>query len=96
MSTHLDRLVAGARAQDVAWDDARASRVLGGALRAKESRGRRDRVLRRGLVVASGAAFVVMMLMRSASSHESEAASADAPPAAQLAVRDGDGGYARD
>ncbi|HEY8075838.1 MAG TPA: hypothetical protein VIF62_17045 [Labilithrix sp.] len=95
MSLDLDRLVAGARSQDVAWDDARASRVLAGALRVKESRARRDRALRRGLVVASGAAFVVMLFIRSASSHEAEV-STDAPPANQLAVRDGDGGYARD
>jgi hypothetical protein len=93
MSGRLDRLARDARTRDVAWDEARSARVLGGALRTRQSRMRRDRALRRGLAVAGGAAFVVLFLMRSASSREM---GQPAQPEAIVARIDGDGGYSRD
>ena len=97
MSAHLDRLVATARATDLEWTSDRASRVLSGAIAKKDSRARRDRVVRRGLFVAGAAAIVVLMFIRSAASSPShEAASFDPQPEALAAHAQGDGGYARD
>ena len=97
MSAHLDRLVSTARSSEVEWSPDRASRILSGAIAKKESRARRDRVVRRGLFVAGAAAVVVLLFIRSASSSPShESASLDPQPEALAAHAQGDGGYARD
>jgi hypothetical protein len=95
----LDHLIAGARANDVSWTPDRASRVLAGALEKRDVRARRDRIVRRGLFVASVAVVGVLMFIRSASSSPSAAleAPAPAPQAEAIAAHaQGDGGYARD
>jgi hypothetical protein len=72
MSTRLDDLITSARTLDGAWDGDRAVRVREGALRRRDSNVRRDRALRRGLLVASGAGLLVLALLRAASSAPAE------------------------
>jgi hypothetical protein len=112
-NSRLDQLIAGARERSVddVWDLDRAERVRSGALRRRDVRTRRDRALRRGLLVAGGAGLLVLALLRGASSAPAErelpsnasAASttaipvAPAPTAEALAARSlTDAGYARD
>lgn len=86
-STRLDELITSARARHElderfaqVWDGDRAVRVREGALRRHEGRVRRDRALRRALVVAGGAGLLVLALLRAASSAPAESpASASAP-----------------
>ena len=108
MSTRLDQMVMHARERSVAelddvWDLDRSERVRSGALRRRDVRTRRDRALRRGLLVAGGAGLLVLALLRGASSAPAEpqlastAAPSPAPTAEQLAARTlSDAGYARD
>lgn len=106
MSTQLDRMIAGAREQDGAWDVERSERVREGALRRRDVRVRRERALRRGLVVASGAGLLLLGLLRAASSAPAEREVSAATSAAAveraanvevLASRSmSDAGYARD
>jgi hypothetical protein len=104
MSTRLDQMISSARERDAGWDVDRAERVREGALRRRDGRVRRDRALRRGLVVASGAGLLVLALLRAASSAPAErelsspsAAASVAPVAEALAARAmSDAGYARD
>jgi hypothetical protein len=107
MSARLDELITSARELDGAWDGDRAVRVREGALRRRDGRVRRDRALRRGLMVAGGAGLLVLALLRAASSATSEpatapiaaavATAAPAPTAEALALRTlADAGYARD
>ncbi|GAC1532147.1 MAG: hypothetical protein NVS3B10_27280 [Polyangiales bacterium] len=77
MSTHLDGMIANARAQsareiDDVWNLDRQDRVRAGALRRRDGRVRRERVLRRGLLVAGGAALLVLALLRGAASAPAE------------------------
>jgi hypothetical protein len=74
MSTHLDQMIANARERSVddVWDLDRAERVRTGTLRLRDGRARRDRALRRGLLVAGGAGLLVLALLRGASSAPAE------------------------
>lgn len=108
MSARLeDAIVQAKQARgDLAWDEARASRVLAGAVR----RHRTHRALRRGGVVVTGAALLVVALLRLAPAKaEATAAAATEPtpePIASIApiaianegvnVATGDAGYGRD
>jgi hypothetical protein len=101
----LDALITSARELDGAWDGDRAVRVREGALRRRDLRVRRDRALRRGLLVAGGAGLLVLALLRAASSAPAEPttfttttlAPTPAPTAEALAARTlADAGYARD
>lgn len=103
MSTRLDQMISGARERDAGWDVDRSERVREGALRRRDGRARQGRALRRGLVVASGAGLLVLVLLRAASSAPAErelstsAPSAAAPVSEPLAARAmSDAGYARD
>jgi hypothetical protein len=108
MSTRLDRIIVDARersdsAMDDVWDLERSERVRSGAILRRDARSRRDRALRRGLLVAGGAGLLVLGLLRGASSAPAEpqaastAAPAPAPTAEQLAARTlTDAGYSRD
>ena len=104
MSARLDDLIGSARVLDASWDVDRSERVREGALRRRDTRVRRDRALRRGLVVASGAGLLVLALLRAASSAPGEplpvsATTAPAATAEALASRTigfADAGYARD
>jgi hypothetical protein len=111
MSTHLDAMISSARERDTEWDVERSERVREGTLRRRDVRVRRDRALRRGLLVASGAGLLVLGLLRAASSAPAErelttsspAPAALAPVAERsvtvdaLAARSlSDAGYARD
>jgi tRNA A37 N6-isopentenylltransferase MiaA len=114
MSMHLDRMIATARERSVddVWDLERSERVRTGVVRRRDVRARRDRVLRRGLLVAGGAGLLVLALLRGASSAPAEpqlaaatatataataATPATAPTAEALAARSlSDAGYARD
>jgi len=110
MSTRLDDLITSARVRSElderfsqTWDEDRAGRVREGALRRHDARVRRDRMLRRGLLVAGGAGLLVLALLRAASSAPAESlvsAPASAPASAlsdALAFRAlADAGYARD
>jgi hypothetical protein len=111
MSTRLDQIIVHARerssaAMDDVWDLERSDRVKSAALRRRDVRSRRDRVLRRGLLVAGGAVLLVLALLRGASSAPAEpqlastvspAVPTPAATAEQLAARTlGDAGYARD
>jgi hypothetical protein len=100
VSTRLDDLVSLARSDDASppFD---ASRSLARALKKKEARARRDRIVRRAIVAASGACFLGVLLFRGAGA-SSPTASAAANPAPEGARADlvssaqGDGGFARD
>ncbi len=115
MSMRLDQLITTAREQgprdlDDVWDLDRSERVRTGALRRRDARTRRHRVLRRGLLVASGAGLLVLALLRGASSAPAEPqvastvasplapqVSPQVPSAEALASRTlADAGYARD
>lgn len=105
MSTRLDQMISGARELDSGWGVERSERVREGALRRRDVRVRRDRALRRGLVVASGAGLLVLALLRAASSAPAEREpTASTPTVAMstplsevLAARSmSDAGYARD
>jgi hypothetical protein len=109
MSMRLDQLVSsarehGARAHDDVWDIERSERVRAGTLRRRDTRVRRDRALRRALVVASGAGLLVLGLLRAASSAPNErdaltttSVLAPAPTSEAIAARAlSDAGYARD
>lgn len=65
MSPRLEELVGCAREAAPSFDRARS---LAGARAKRESRARRDRVLRRAVVLASGASFVLVLLLRASSS----------------------------
>ncbi|MBX3186673.1 MAG: hypothetical protein KF819_06645 [Labilithrix sp.] len=96
MSARLDDLIEEARGGELAWDEARAARVREGAIR----RGERRRLARRGVLVASGAALLVVGLLRAASSAPARVAEEPAPAPEIVAARGapglGDAGYARD
>lgn len=94
MSTRLDAMIAGARELDASWDLTRSERVRDGELRRYDTRVRRDRALRRGLLIASGASLLVLGLLRAASSAPADPTStATAPRAADgPRARDGRGG----
>jgi hypothetical protein len=109
MSSRLEQMISRAREQDASWDVDRAERVREGALRRREVSVRRDRTMRRGLLVASGAGLLVLALLRAASSApaERELTSSTAAAVAPVAERSGsvdglaarslsDAGYARD
>jgi hypothetical protein len=107
MSSRLDTMIARseiARGDSLGavWDADRAARVREGALRGRELRVRRDRFLRRGLVVAGGAGLLVLALLRAAGGAQQEppaVASAAAPTATAELVASralADAGYARD
>jgi hypothetical protein len=109
MSTRLDQMITCAREQDADWDVERSERVREGTLRRRDVRVRRDRAMRRGLLVASGAGLLVLALLRAASSAPAErelstSTSAFVAPTAErsasgeaLAARaQSDAGYARD
>ena len=100
MSARLDQLIASSRELDGAWDGERAERVRTGALRRRDARAGRDRLLRRGALVVGGAGLLVLALLRAASSAPAENAPAVASspaPAELLAARAlGDAGYVRD
>jgi hypothetical protein len=100
MSTRLDEMISGARQLDASWDIDRSERIRAGALRRRDVRVRRDRVLRRGLVVAGGAGLLVLALLRAASSAPAEPQTSSrelSPRAEALAARaTSDAGYARD
>ncbi len=109
MSTRLDQLVTSASGDlderfARAWDGERAVRVREGALRRRDVSVRRDRALRRGLLVLGGAGLLVLALLRAASSAPAattaattSATAAPAPTAEALASRTlADAGYARD
>jgi len=77
MSTQLDRMILNARERLVqdshdVWDLERSERVRAGALRRRDGRVRRDRALRRGLLVAGGAGLLVLALLRGAASAPAE------------------------
>ena len=78
MSRRLDAMIESARELDAAWDVERSERVREGALRRRDQRTRRDRALRRGLLVASGAGLLVLALLRAASSAPAEPTAATA------------------
>ncbi len=114
MSARLEGLIASARARELdlefehAWDRERSERVRAGVVRRREVKSARERLLRRGALVASGAGLLVVLLLRVASSAPAEpadtslGASASASPDASMggevfaARASGDGGYARD
>lgn len=111
MSTRLDQMITGAREQDASWDVDRSERVREGTLRRRDVRVRRDRAVRRGLLVASGAGLLVLLLLRAASSAPAErepttsaSTVASVAPVAEHAVSSealaaraqSDAGYARD
>jgi hypothetical protein len=106
MSSRLDAMIDATRARDAssAWSAAREVRVREGALCLRDARARRDRVLRRGLVVAGGAGLLVLALLRVASSAPADASAgrdpssaAPAPSAEVVASRAlSHAGYARD
>lgn len=93
----LDRIAAAAGEESPEWNEARASRVLGGALAKKERRAKRDRVLRRAAVAGTMVSLVCVMLLRAASA---SVPTEPAPPAndtiATHAMSLDDAGYARD
>jgi hypothetical protein len=77
MSTHLDRMIQNARERVIqdshdVWDLERSERVRAGTLRRRDVRSRRDRALRRGLLVAGGAGLLVLALLRGAASAPAE------------------------
>jgi hypothetical protein len=101
MSSRLEHALSSARDAAPAWDDDRASRVFSGAVRTRETRLFRHRAARRALVVASGATFLVLVLLRTAGGARPGPSATD--PAAATQVEEpiathalGDGGYARD
>ena len=103
MSMRLDQMISGARERDAGWDVDRSERVREGALRRRDGRAQKSRALRRGLVVASGAGLLVLLLLRAASSAPAErelstsAVTAVVPVSEPLAARAmSDAGYARD
>jgi hypothetical protein len=103
MSSRLDEMISGARGLDASWDVTRSERVREGALRRRDVRVRRDRLMRRGLLVASGAGLLVLALLRAASSAPAEpttgltVATTSTPAPEVLAARAlADAGYARD
>lgn len=105
MSTRLDQMISSARERDTGWDVDRSERVRESALRRRDGRARQGRALRRGLVVASGAGLLVLVLLRAASSAPSErelstssqGVGVVAPVGEALATRAmSDAGYARD
>ncbi len=103
MSTRLDEMISSARESDGGWDLERSERVRTGALRRRDVRARRDRALRRGLVVASGAGLLVLALLRAASSAPAERELTSSSPATAATVSEplaaramSDAGYARD
>ncbi len=97
MNPRLDEAIRQAKeATAPAWDDARASRVLAGAVR----RHRTHRVLRRASVVATGAAILVVALLRLTPGKGEATASAATEPEhvseAIASLANGDAGYTRD
>lgn len=105
---NLDEMIGAARELDAGWDVDRSERVREGALRRRDARMRRDRGLRRAMLVAGGAGLLVLALLRAAASAPAEplpsvASSAPSAPAvptpealAARAVALNDAGYARD
>jgi hypothetical protein len=79
MSTRLDQMIGNAQDLDTAWDVERSERVRAATLRRRDVRVRRDRALRRGLLVAGGAGLIVLTRLRAASS---------APPLSDRAERE--------
>ena len=103
MSTRLDQMISGARDRDTGWDVDRSERVREGTLRRRDGRARQGRALRRGLVVASGAGLLVLLLLRAASSAPAERELTTSAPTVAATVSEplaaramSDAGYARD
>ena len=96
MSARLDEALTAARGSSVAWDPERASRVLAGAVKKRESRVRTHRAIRRGLVAFAGASFLFLAFLKTAGGARTpEGAEAQAEPVAVHALDDG-GMFARD
>ena len=99
MSARLDSLVASASATPD-WSPDRARRVRAGVVRRHEGNVRRDRLVRRGLLIGGAAGLLLIALLRGASSAPAEpqpTASAPAPTSEALASRAlADAGYAHD
>jgi len=95
----LDGVLESARAREGdAWTAERAERVYGGLQMKRERRVVRARLVRRGIIVASVAAFFGLVLLRGAGASTPAQA-----PAASIANSEvvaahasNDGGYARD
>ena len=80
MSTRLDDMISGARElgdTTRTWDADRLERVRQGTLRRHDVRVRRERALRRGLLVAGGAGLLVLGLLGPASSAPASSAPAE-------------------
>jgi hypothetical protein len=97
----LERKIAEARAEAVAWDSDRASRVFSATLRVREGRVRRARAFRRALVVGSAGALLLLLVFRSSAAPTTQPSTAltstdDRPSDARVALMLGDGGYGRD
>lgn len=103
----LDRLIESARSGAPSWDEARAARVLEGAVVEGTRRAERTRLARRSAgVIMSGGALVVLLVRGVAS----PAVAAPAPSVTEVQVQpgetvashdelptwSGDGGYGRD
>ena len=82
---HASTRSLGARELDSEWGVERSERVREGALRRRDVRVRRDRALRRGLVVASGAGLLVLALLRAASSAPAEREATASTPTVAVA-----------
>lgn len=96
MSARLEELLGCAREGAPSFD---RERSLAGARAKRETRARRDRVLRRAAVAASGASLVLVMLLRASSSPASSKPQADDAPVTTREVAAhalDDGGFARD
>jgi hypothetical protein len=68
VSEHLEDLIRAARLRDGAWDHDRAARVRTRVFLRHDIDVQRDRLFRRGLVVAGGAGLLLLALLRAAAS----------------------------
>ena len=99
MSSHLDSLIASAGTTDPAWTPERARHVRAGVLRRHEGKARRERLVRRGLLVAGGAGLLLVALLRGAASAPAEPSLTAAPATTSEALASralADAGYAHD
>lgn len=95
MSSRLDEALSAARGGSVAWEPERASRVLAGAMKKRESRVRTHRAIRRGLVAFAGASFLFLAFLKTAGGARTPDSEAQPEPVAVHALDDG-GMFARD